>query len=845
MNDAVNSFTVRLTMESDWHIGTGAGRPGNVDKLVTRDTDGFPYVPAKTLNGIWRDAMERLTFALDEGKNDGPWSKWVVAIFGAQPGIMGQEELNTRVADNGDTYSHSMLSVRPAHLSEELRGKINSLEDIDRLKLLAAITFVKPGVEIDADSGTSRPEHLRFEEMARAGAVLEARCELDLSDVEHPDSNHQRLCMALLGAGAGLIECIGGKRRRGAGRCSVEVLTTTVDFIDELQKYGSTPPQPPKVRKKRQALASLARNAQNGVWRKFKYRLDLKTPVSIVTATLGNVAESLDFIPGTYLLPHFTQLLSAKFPQYLSAVAYGDFQVSPATVELAGERGLPVPRAIFYEKVGGGFEKLRNSRSTVYSLFTEEDRIEDTSVQKKAFRAGFVSSVDSQGTLPQYDAPKKTLSMHNVIEDRLQRPSEEVGGVFSREAIPAGSVLRGEIRTRDEKLADALSAEIENANKSVRLGTSRKDDYGLVDLAIESEIKPAEIKGNGGSSEVSNREINELIVYLESDVLLRNSNLRQTNMPGDLERELTSVLNALAPELCTDVELETRRSVIHTRRVESWHEGWRLPRPTLAPMAAGSCAFLTVNGITPDKKDAWLAVLDAIEESGIGERRGEGYGRLRFNPPLLSGKLQNWSPDPRSTTKTAEHKTQGKKDKPLLLKDSDQAFAKLIEKAAWRDELNHAVLKAADDYETRKKIFGFDSDSGPKGEPPMSQIGGLRSAINRLRAPGDSGIVARWLDHLADNRNRSSKWKLEKIKNIKVLVSEPDKVWLTLCETLVADLKVWRAPATLTRTPSELREELWGEAVRSLFDACARAHKRDVENRGKGDKDGATHPQAS
>jgi hypothetical protein len=35
-------------------------------------------------------------------------------------------------------------------------------------------------------------------------------------------------------------------------------------------------------------------------------------------------------------------------------------------------------------------------------------------------------------------------------------------------------------------------------------------------------------------------------------------------------------------------------------------------------------------------------------------------------------------------------------------------------------------------------------------------------------------------------------------------------------------------------------EKLWAEAVRSLFDACARAHKRDLEKPEKGEKeDGA------
>src|SRR2546429_1925873 len=133
-------FKIRLEMKSDWHIGTGAGRPGSVDKLIARDVDGFPFVPAKTLNGIWRDAIETLTLGLDGG-NEGKWSKWVEAIFGIQPnqlqGVQPNEtqadELQRRVKNNDATYSFSFLSVQPARLSPNLRGKIdeavNSISD--------------------------------------------------------------------------------------------------------------------------------------------------------------------------------------------------------------------------------------------------------------------------------------------------------------------------------------------------------------------------------------------------------------------------------------------------------------------------------------------------------------------------------------------------------------------------------------------------------------------------------------------------------------------------------------------------------------------------------------------
>ena len=60
LNPATN-FTLKISMESDWHVGAGAGR-GEIDRVVQRDTDDLPYIPAKTLTGILRDGCEQVAW---------------------------------------------------------------------------------------------------------------------------------------------------------------------------------------------------------------------------------------------------------------------------------------------------------------------------------------------------------------------------------------------------------------------------------------------------------------------------------------------------------------------------------------------------------------------------------------------------------------------------------------------------------------------------------------------------------------------------------------------------------------------------------------------------------------
>jgi len=845
MSDSPKTFTVRLTMESDWHVGTGAGRPGSVDKLIARDAEGFPYVPAKTLNGIWRDAMETLTLGLDDGV-EGKWSKFVELIFGIQPtqlqGVKSNEtqahELERRLQKDEKTYSHSLLSIQPARLNDNLRKKINSFEPaadgnddeskekkqlgkIQKQKYLSALTFIKPGVAIDGDSGTAKPDFLRFEEMGRASTVLEAECELNLESLVNVTDEQAKTIRALLVASTKLVERIGGKRRRGAGLCKLEILSANGKEIEHLQSYkDKAAPDVPTLDQQPKNDFDLTSAPSSVDWQTLEFKLTLQTPVSIVTATLGNVSESLDFIPGTYLLPHFTRVLGRQLgKEFFQAVAYGDFQVSPATIEINGERSLPVPKVLVKAK-----DKNKQGEQPIYNRLAQPIEGEP---QTKPLRSGFIKNLETN-KIVMHEESFKTLLMHNTVEDKYQRPTTDVGGVFSREAIAAGTILRGELRIKSPQITQKLFEELSKTkNQTVRLGTSRKDDYGLAELKV-FETEAIKDKSDAEKQDSEPEPANPLTVYFESDVLLRNENLRQTKLVEDLAEVLGEKLGMTLSE--AKAENGKISSLIQTRRIESWHEGWGFSRPTLIAMAAGSCVVFEIKNFDSlDKVDIERA-LQTLGAEGIGERRGEGYGRIRFNPALLTQPIGSWE----KADKPNNYQKNNAASKAL----EESAFNRQIEETVWREELKIAVLKFADMPSERKKIFGFEVEekNGVKNIPPMSQIGGLRSVVGRLRKFDDAGLVASWLDHLKETKNRRDKWSKDKkvaeniLDEIKKLVREQDKIWKVLREAKTNGEPVWQSPETLTDRNLEKEEKLWAEAVRALFDACARAHKRDLED---------------
>lgn len=288
-------FELALIMQSDWHVGSGGGRPGSVDSLVRRDADGLPYVPAKTLTGMWRDACEQLVRGLDGGSEEGSWSEWVDVLFGDQPSLA--------VEARDAAPRASAISIRPLRLPEVLRKALGA-----RPLVAAGLTFVKPGVALDPGTGTAKDDQLRFEEMVRGGTVLEGRCTLELPG----DDEQRRTAFALLVVASRLVKRIGGGRRRGSGRCELTLRASgaggdcedvPIDAWIDWLRERHVPPSSPTLQP---ALSELtARGMANGEakdgWAVLPLTISTVTPVVVPTGIRGNAIETAHYLPGTYV----------------------------------------------------------------------------------------------------------------------------------------------------------------------------------------------------------------------------------------------------------------------------------------------------------------------------------------------------------------------------------------------------------------------------------------------------------------------------------------------------------------------------------------------------------------
>ena len=430
---------------------------------------------------------------------------------------------------------------------------------------------------------------------------------------------------------------------------------------------------------------------------------------------------------------------------------------------------------------------------------------EDEPLQQplKGLRTGYIG-LSVIGTLPRHACKvPRVVCTHNTVEDKRQRPTTEVGGVYSYEAIAAGTRLRCELRLR----ASFVRA-LENVNPDwrqvladrVRLGRSKKDDFGLVRIELASSLAPAssDLAGVSGL----------LVVWLLSDALLRNSQLRSDPSPEALRLELEARLKKVS--LTLKPELGDRLSAfVRTRRIESWHVGWGLPRPSLIAMAAGSCLVFQV------ECDLDRNLLGQVESEGIGDRRAEGYGRIAFNDPLLLEVLQGWNAQ--SEFKPGVH---------IVLEESaggigDNSvgnFEVLIEREAWRTAIRRHALGFAAKESNRRQHLGFESK---EKRPPMSQLGAFRTVVQRMRSTQDATVVLAWLKNLAERPNRRDKWPGRSLSLINDLLTVNDRVWSLLASE--------RWPTLTEGATARLKAELWPEAIRAVVDTCVRAHKRETE----------------
>jgi len=735
-------------MLSDWIVGTGEGRVGEVDATVRRDSDGLPFVPAKTLTGIWRDACEQVAGWLggtDGGEN--PWYPWVDWVFGSQPDRDGDLTARAHRAPQP-----AALALSPARFAGPVRAACRS-----RPALQAAAVLLRPGVAIDDRSGIAIDDMLRLEERARPG-VLEAAAEFTVPG----DGKLPRAAELLLRAGAAAVDGLGGKRNRGAGRCWILLpghssaatspgagipgvpvpaaprpadarlaeLAADPSLLDApgtplyhaAQAARLTVPEAPVPG---QAPNDAGASPADGVEPvTYRVAMEVLTPLVAQRRVLGNVVLSRESVPGSVLLPEILARLDRQ-------VGHRDLVVGDAVPAVPDGTGaipaLPAPM-IWHRR------KDRHSHDVVNVAQRRADPLE----RRQAMRSGHV--VQAGPGAWHLLTPVMSVSTHAVIDDDAGRPTSDRGGVFTYLGLAPGTRL-----VTDIVLPGGVQLALA-AGDRLRLGRSRKDDFGQVQVLAVRQVSGPGAPGVSAGA--------QLRVWCVSDVLLRDVWGAPDPSPQALAAELERRLRVPA-ELCSQVPAGLVAHAYRAARRESFHARWGRPRPSLVGLTAGSVITVRVGA------DVLGSMLAAIQRDGVGERTAEGFGQVRFDAPEVTVTAPLLTPFPGMVL--PEEPPSG----PL------PPIPDALERAAVTAEIARGVAITLS--------AGVDAVvPGASRVTSRAQWGSLRQQVIRLGAPGGEEAVARWFQQSRDVRQRRNAWGEPALDTLERLLTSDTAIWTVL-----------------------------------------------------------------
>lgn len=557
-----------ITFDSDWQCGSGLGRHGSIDRAVVRDVDGLPYVPARTLLGIWRDACEKAALGLDDGTPNA-WSALVKVLFGAGKG-------ESRDPDD----ARGVLTVRPARLPAQWRAALGPASTIDPAQqvLRAGLTQPRYGVKIDDLTGVAQDDTLRLLERARAGLTVH-------TDYSAEVDGATWAVELLLLAGASLIHHLGSSRRRGAGRCTVLVdaarLATLIDeHADEIATF--TVGQVTRVRPLRPAPVGDLGKAKN-LRPVLRLRFRTEQPVIAGAGVQGNVILSHEFVPGATVLPVVARALGARASEL---IRHGHLVVTDATPVIDGTRGTRTPLAV--QSADKGRQWAIDGRA-INALTTPTSGAKPVGL--------WAAVIDAEVTVA---GVALASTAHASIDDQAQRPLAD--GLFTIEAIPAGIDLESEVWVSEEVSRDEREALEALEGTTVTLGRYRRGDYGTVRITVT----PMTATVPAGDA------LGEFSVALTSDCYLVDPHGLPVPTVAQLAKELSRRLG---------VQVTARQAVVSVSRRDSWSATTALPRTTFPCLGAGSSVEFTAAPAVS------RADLQSVLDRGLGSRTVEGFGR--------------------------------------------------------------------------------------------------------------------------------------------------------------------------------------------------------------------------
>lgn len=206
----MKTIKIKISLLGYWYIGTGHEAGAYADSIALKDSDGLPFIPGKTLKGMFRNSAQLCC------NNNIITEEEMDILFGV-PGTSLENGLASGIDYNSDELSTSgILYFNNAELTDFEKNEIKKQELGRHLYRIVQSTAID-------ENGVAKDKSLRSYEVAVPLNFITSINFDDsqrISDIFESDAKLKNLLKIF----SSFITEIGGKRRRGFGRCLVEVL---------------------------------------------------------------------------------------------------------------------------------------------------------------------------------------------------------------------------------------------------------------------------------------------------------------------------------------------------------------------------------------------------------------------------------------------------------------------------------------------------------------------------------------------------------------------------------------------------------------------------------------------
>lgn len=329
------------------------------------------------------------------------------------------------------------------------------------------------------------------------------------------------------------------------------------------------------------------------------YELYLLEP--LLATRLGggdpNSAVGFEYIPGSMIRGMVISRYARQNPtdatdeEFRRLFLDGRVRFLNAYPQAYGQRLLPVPLSWYQEKD-------REDTAPIYD-FAVENQKSDRQWRRVAHSFCCLWVSDDGDYRACLEKPERHIAIHIAREDR-QRITKGESTVFRYDALAPEQIFCGVILADRESDLELLQQWLP-AGEVVSLGGSHLAGYG------QARLQNVTIQDGWREYTEVGEDTDCIVVTLLSDALIRDP-------------RTGAYVTTLEPV----VGCAHQQAFVNVRVVGGFNRKWNLPLPQAIAIQAGSVFVYRAQGDL-------LARLRLLEQSGIGERRAEGFGRIAVN----------------------------------------------------------------------------------------------------------------------------------------------------------------------------------------------------------------------